>query len=104
MAEAQPTDSAPARPFDTERLLRAVNRLQSRQDFESEPEFRAFLEGFKGRPLEEIRREAGSDGREEAVSLVACGVVGGAGVCENLGSFDMSIARTSLTRHGRPPE
>lgn len=72
MAEALPSDpapEAPARPFDTERLLRAVNRIQARQEFEDEPAFRAFLEGFKGRPLTEIRAEAGSDPKEEAQEL-----------------------------------
>jgi len=73
MAEAQPTDSAlerpTARPFDTERLLRAVNRIQARQEFESEAEFRGFLEGFKGRPLEDIRTEAGADPQEDAQEL-----------------------------------
>jgi tetratricopeptide (TPR) repeat protein len=71
MAEVPPTDSErqPARPFDTERLLRAVNRLQARQEFEDEASFRAFLDGFKGRPLEEIRAEAGTDEKEEAQEL-----------------------------------
>lgn len=68
MAEVSPTDPErqPARPFDTERLLRAVNRIQAQQEFEDEASFRAFLEGFKGRPLEEIRAEAGTDDKEEA--------------------------------------
>lgn len=73
MAEARSTDSTPdrqiLRSFDTERLLRAVDRLQAHQEFADEGEFRAFLEGFKGRPLEEIRREAGTDAQEEAQEL-----------------------------------
>jgi len=73
MAEVQPTDPAPerqpARPFDTERLLRAVNRIQAQQEFEDEASFRTFLETFKGRALDEIRAEAGTDPREEAQEL-----------------------------------
>lgn len=71
MADVSPTDPErhPARPFDTERLLRAVNRIQAQQEFEDEASFRAFLEGFKGRPLEAIRAEAGTDAKEEAQEL-----------------------------------
>jgi len=71
MAEASLTDPERqrVRPFDTERLLRAVNRIQAQQEFEDEASFRAFLEGFKGRPLEEIRAEAGTDEKEEAQEL-----------------------------------
>jgi tetratricopeptide (TPR) repeat protein len=72
MAEDRPTPSAErttARPFDTERLLRAVNRIQANQEFEDEATFRAFLEGFKGRSLDEIRAEAGTDAAEDAQEL-----------------------------------
>lgn len=62
----EPAPRRTVRPFDTERLLRALDRLQAQRTFADPEDLQHFLEAWKGRPLEDVRREAGGDVRDEA--------------------------------------
>jgi tetratricopeptide (TPR) repeat protein len=57
------------RPYDTERLLRAVSRIQGDRVFQNEEEAAAFYARFKGRSVDEIQAQAGSDRQEDAQEL-----------------------------------
>lgn len=65
----EPAPRRTVRPFDTERLLRALDRLQAQRTFADAEDLQRFLDAWKGRPLEEVCREAGSGPREEAQEL-----------------------------------
>lgn len=62
----EPAPRRTVRPFDTERLLRALDRLQAQRTFVDPEDLQRFLDAWKGRPLDEVSREAGSDVQEEA--------------------------------------
>lgn len=62
----EPAPRRTVRPFDTERLLRALDRLQAQRTFADPEDLQRFLDAWKGRPLDEVRCEAGSDASVEA--------------------------------------
>lgn len=59
----------PVRPFDTERLLRALERLQSQRAFTDAADLQAFLDAYRNRPLDEVRAAAGCTPAEDAQEL-----------------------------------
>lgn len=65
----EPAPRRTVRPFDTERLLRALDRLQAQRTFADPEDLQRFLDAWKGRPLDEVRQEAGGDARDEAQEL-----------------------------------
>lgn len=65
----EPAPRRTVRPFDTERLLRALDRLQAQRAFADAEDLQRFLDAWKGRPLDDVCQEAGSDPLEEAQDL-----------------------------------
>jgi tetratricopeptide (TPR) repeat protein len=58
-----------ARPFDSERLLRAVARIQGSRSFENEEEASAFYSQFRDRPVDSIQARVEPTLSEDAQEL-----------------------------------
>lgn len=88
----EPAPRRTVRPFDTERLLRALDRLQAQRTFADPEDLQRFLEAWKGRPLDDVRREAGGEARDEAQELAFLALeAGGAGEARDLAARALAL-------------